>query len=103
MFTGTEDNSISLSDAQPMTKQFQTLFPGWVKGTYVSMASLNSLLAQSNVVGARVYFAMTPLLTLTTVMVGVDCNGNDLTNGVILDKGVTCPPNCATSSPLTNF
>jgi hypothetical protein len=37
---------------------------------------------------------------LTIVVVGVDSNGNDLANGVLLDKTDDCPSICPINSPL---
>lgn len=100
MFTGNEDNTITLSEGTALTHRFQLLFPGLIKATYVSKASLQALLAQDGIVGARIYFGLTSDLKMTHVMVGVDANELDKTDGVILDKGTACPPSCSTNIVL---
>ena len=100
MFTGNEDNEITLQEGIDLTKQYQQLLPGWIKGVYISKSSLETLLGQTDAVGARIYFSMTVDLKMTAVVVAVKANGDDLSAGVILDKGAPCPPACAVSSPF---
>jgi hypothetical protein len=100
MFTGNEDNEITLQEGVDLTKQYQQLLPGSVKGVYISKSSLETILAQTDAVGVRIYFSMTASLAMTAVLVAVKANGNDLSAGVILDKGITCPPVCDVNSPF---
>jgi CobQ-like glutamine amidotransferase family enzyme len=76
--------------------------PQYQGNTISGMIDANAyqiLLAQPSCVGVRTYFALDQG-ALTIVVVGVDNNGNDMTEGIILDGALGCPPNCPTNSPL---
>lgn len=100
MFTGNEDNEITLQEGIDLTKRYQQLFPGGIKGVYISKSSLETLLGQTDAVGVRIYFALTANLKLTSVIVAVKADGSDISAGVILDKGSPCPPSCDINSPF---
>lgn len=100
MFTGNENNQITLQAGIDLTTKYQQLFPGWIKGTYISQSSFESLLGQSNAVGARIYFGLTADLKMTSVIVAVNADGEDLSAGIILDQGSPCPPACDSNSPF---
>jgi hypothetical protein len=100
MFTGNEDYEITLQEGVDLTKRYQSLFAGGVKGVYISQSSLQDLLGQSTAVGVRIYFGLTSGLKMTCVLVAVNSNGEDLSAGIIVDQGSPCPPGCDPNSPL---
>jgi hypothetical protein len=46
------------------------------------------------------YYALDENGKQQLIIVGVDSNENDLYQGVIADRSISCPPNCPTNSPL---
>ncbi|CAM4142600.1 MULTISPECIES: hypothetical protein [Flavobacterium] len=94
-------SEISLSDAVELTKQFQNKFPKEIKASFVGVNSLNLILKQEGCVGIRVYNGYdVDLERFAPVLVGVNAEGNDMTDGVILDKMNPCPQYCDPESPL---
>jgi len=100
-FTGNEDHSISLSDAAAMTKSYRnSAGSGAIIGAYYGKAAINTILAQTGCVGIRIYYAIDSSGTKQMVIVGVDSSENDLCNGSLADRGLTCPSRCSSSNPL---
>jgi len=100
-FTGEEDHSISLGDAAQLTKNYRTSAgAGAVLGGYFSKAALEGILSQDGNVGIRVYFAQIASGTKTIVLVGVNEDGEDLTEGEIAEHPIACPPYCPVASEL---
>ena len=107
MFTGNEDHSITLAEGAALTGKFrQILMPllGGKKGEYFSQSAINSLLDQEGAVGIRIYLGLSddliPIPRL--VIVAVNAQGNDLTTGLIVEKGALCPPVCSVNNPLNS-
>ncbi len=105
MFTGQENHDISLADAAKLTKKYRdTLmgFLGGIKGEYFGGEAIQSVLAQNDVVGIRIYYGLSAdLIPLPQmVIVGVNAAGNDVTAGVVLEHGYTCPPKCGIANVL---
>ena len=104
-FTGNEIHDISLQDAADLTKNYRNQFSteeNYINGEYFGKSALQSLLNQTNCVGARMYYGLKADQTQCLVIVGVDDSGNDLVNGIILDLGVPCPSSCSTSNDLNS-
>jgi hypothetical protein len=105
MFTGTEKHDIPLPDAAVLTKNYRDQFgPGvnYIKAEYFSQESINSILAQANCIGLRIYYGLDDNGIQRLVVVGVTADQNDMTSGVILENGVPCPQYCSTSNPLNS-
>ena len=102
VFTGNENHDITLNEAAEMTANYRNANPGEVKGHYFGSAAIESVLSQTGCVGFRIYFAITNEGAKQLVIVGVDANGNDITNGVILDRGMPCPPDCGNANVLNS-
>jgi hypothetical protein len=92
---------INLNDAIQLTHAFQNApqYQGNTVACMIDSAAYQQLLAQPGCVNVRTYFALNQGI-LTIVVVGVDINGNDMTNGILLDGAYGCPPNCHNNSPL---
>ena len=58
------------------------------------------LLQQPGCTALRIYRARSADGAATVVLVGVDGNGNDMTQGVLLQEWLPCPPFCGTSNEL---
>lgn len=91
--------------ASNLTKNFHGQYPvslNFIKGKYFGKTALQSLLNQTNCVGARMYYGLKADQTQCLVFVGVDSNGNDLVNGEIMENGILSPTNCSNSNSLNS-
>lgn len=97
----TNSHIIPLSQAAQMTHAYQNAsqYQGNTISGMIDASAYQLLLAQPGCVGVRTYFALDQGV-LTIVVVGVDSNENDMTNGIILDGASLCPPKCPVNSPL---
>lgn len=102
-FTGNENHDIPLSTASQWTKNYREANPsGAVKGHFYGKAAIQAILAQSNCVGVRIYYALDDTGAKKLVLTGVDANENDLYNGVLVERGLDCPPYSGTANPLNS-
>ncbi|MEI6595854.1 MAG: hypothetical protein WCO28_09830, partial [Bacteroidota bacterium] len=105
MFTGNENQQISLTAASALTANYRSnqIGIGFILGQYFSKDSLNSVLNQETCVGVRIYYGLNAdNTTPELVVVGVDANENDLANGIVLDNGALCPPRCGLTNSLNS-
>ncbi len=95
-------HEITLTEAVTMTHDFQNdaTFSGMTVSCGYDASVFEDLLAQGGATGIRIYFAKNSAGTLTTVLVATDEAGNDLTEGLLMDKSILCPYNCPADSPL---
>lgn len=104
-YTGNEEHNISLQDASELTKNYRNQFgeeTSYIKGEYFGKTALQSLLNQTDCVGARVYYALKSSGTPCLVIVGVDGDGNDITTGEIMEYGRLCPSECSQDNNLNS-
>lgn len=100
-YTGNEPHSISLSDAAAMTKAFRdSISSGQIIAHYFGKSAIAAILNQTNCVGIRIYYALSTTAVKQLVVTGVDANGNDLYNGLLAERSLTCPIDCSTANPL---
>lgn len=94
-------NIINLPTAISQTHDYQNdaRFQGLTKSVRIEASDYQVLLNQAGVVAVRTYFAIDNGI-LTTVVVGVDSTGEDITQGVILGDALPCPFICPINSPL---
>ncbi|MBA4313144.1 MAG: hypothetical protein C0417_11005 [Chlorobiaceae bacterium] len=93
---------ISLKDGSRMTHAFrEQAGPDAIKGSLFWKEYIQKLLDQPDCVAMRYYYAIEDGKN-TLVLVGVNSDGNDITNGTILEVGLPCPPFCSTQNPLTS-
>lgn len=89
VFTGLEDHTISLDEAGTLTRNYRMAAGrGAVKGRYFSRVAIEQLLMQEDVVGMRYYYAEDPQGHPQMVIVGVDAQGQDLTEGFVFGNGL---------------
>lgn len=92
---------ISLQEAQDYTKTFQADFPNDLKSFFVGINKLHLILEQPDCIGVRIYNGYSAKDNVKNlVLVGVGRDGEDVTEGVILERLVICPRFCPKSSPL---
>jgi len=100
--TGHEVQSISLSDAVTLTRNFRISSPSTtVYGEYFSKDAIQGMLAQTAAVGIRVYYGRKSDGTPVLVLVAVNANGQDMSAGLLTEDGLPCPPICDTTKTLS--
>lgn len=84
---------ITLAEATELTQAYQNseIGKGQTISADVSKTDLDLILNQQNCVGLRIYNAMEKDNTINFVLIGIDENGDDITNGVILNHLQTTP------------
>lgn len=93
---------ISLDEAKQMTHAYQNApqFQGLTVASMIDKEAYQLVIDQPNCVNIRTYFGLNSEEKLTIVIVGVDANGEDMTDGVLLNRALLCPENCPQISPL---
>jgi hypothetical protein len=100
-FTGNEEHTITLATASAMTKNYRdTVSATATIAHYFGKSDLQDLLNQQGCVGMRIYYGIDGDGKKQLVLVGVDSSENDLYNGILLDRSVTCPDYCSSANPL---
>ena len=102
MFTGAEGEQISLATGSQWTANYRAANPGAVRAHFYGSTILQDIINQANCVGIRFYYAIDDLGAKQLVLVGVDQNGNDLTAGIVADRGAPCPTNCDSGGSTLN-
>ncbi|MEO6302855.1 MAG: hypothetical protein ABIP51_06760 [Bacteroidia bacterium] len=103
-FTGHEDHHVTLAEATAWTATFRSGQSGtYTKGHFYGKDAINAILDQSGCVGIRIYYAIDAKGAKQLILVGADANENDLYNGVLAERGVSCPPICGTGNPLNGL
>lgn len=104
MTTGNQNSAgavITLEEAIEFTHAYQEEYPNSSKAYLVNVDKLNLITAQEDCVSVRIYNGYdTETNTTNLVLVGVNDQGEDLTDGIIIEKTLPCPPYCPTRSPL---
>ncbi|MHC5310945.1 hypothetical protein ACYSNM_12945 [Myroides sp. LJL116] len=94
---------ITLEKAIKYVSLFQEKNPEAIKSYFVGVEKLQELLKQDNCIGMRIYPGINEQTDKTNlVLVGVDTRGNDISEGVILEELIICPPFCSVENSLLN-
>ena len=102
-FTGNEGSIITLAEGSTMTAEFRaTISIGDTIGMAVGKNLLAAIIDQKDCMGVRMYYALDDNGKNQLVLVGVDSNGNDMTNGVIVDRLLACPVVCSIKNELNS-
>ena len=102
-FTGNEGAIITLAEGSQMTANYRaTINVGETIGHAVGKNLVNAILNQTGCMGIRLYYAMNNKGEKQLVLVGIDANGDDLSQGVIVDKVPNCPPICGKTNSLNS-
>jgi len=90
---------ITLQEAQGYVAEFAKQFPNEVKSFFVGTNLVESILAQEECIGLRVYNGYDDAEgRMNIVFIGVDIDENDMKTGIIVDRCAVCPPVCPTIS-----
>jgi len=99
-FDPNADNLIQLSDASVFTSNYRTKFPNTVTANAYGKKQMQDLLDQADCEGFRIYNGLSNDGDQVLVIVGVDKSGNDLYEGILIDRSQPCPSVCSTDNPL---
>lgn len=92
---------ISLDEAINFTHSYQNENPDAIKAFLVDVNQLNLITQQDGCVQIRIYKGYdTTTKTNNLVLVGVNEQGDDMTDGVILERLLPCPPRCSSVKVL---
>lgn len=100
-FDGTEGASISRTDAGTMTANYRTKNPGDTKGHFIGKEILESILAQTDCQGIRIYYGIDGEDAKQLIIAGADSNEDDILD-LIADYMVPCPSRCGTNNVLNS-
>ena len=102
---------VTLTQAAEWTKNYRT-FPvaqlgsiiNPIKAEMFDADAVEAVLDQTGCKSIRMYYGIkkTPLPEFCLIIVGVDANGDDMVNGIILDISKSCPPHCSSSNALNS-
>jgi hypothetical protein len=97
------DHKITLVEAIALTRRFrETASPNSERGGMFHRAALDELLRQPGCAGVRLYHGRNPDGSAALLLVGVDEQGNDMTDGTILERQYPCPPYCGDPDGLNS-
>jgi hypothetical protein len=89
------DHKITLAEAIGLTRRFrETASPTTERGGMFHRASVDELLRQPGCAGLRLYPGRNADGSAAIVLVAVNEQGNDMTDGIILERQYPCPPFC---------
>jgi len=71
-----------------------------LKGGMFLRKDLDDLLAQPGCSGLRFYYGQDKSGASSLILVGVDADGNDMEDGVLMDVHYPCPPVCGDANSL---
>lgn len=94
---------IDLTDASKLTANYRLNSPGQTLGHAFGRRQMLDLLNQNNCEGFRIYYGLNETGEKQLVITGIDINGNDLYEGLLLDRSQICPSVCSSSNPLNTI
>jgi hypothetical protein len=100
-FTGNENHGITLSQAAAMTKNYRdTISTGQIIAHYFGGEAIQTIIDQSGCVGIRIYYGLNDEGVKQLIICGVNADGNDLYEGSLAERSLTCPLDCSSANPL---
>ncbi|MDF1504055.1 hypothetical protein [Roseisolibacter sp. H3M3-2] len=97
------DHKISKDEAKAKTKKYKEKKPK-KEDRFPTVAyhaeAYRRILDQPGCVGIRTYPGEDEDGTLTTILVGVDADGNDMVEGALMQNPFFCPPECSDGNEL---
>ena len=88
------DHHISLAQAQVMTQRYQGKFPSAKTAGAFHGDQVDALLRQPGCVALRIYYGLNDQMENALILVGVNGDDQDMTDGDILEVCLPCPPFC---------
>jgi hypothetical protein len=97
-----QDHQISLTDAKRYIENYsKNPTVPTIKGGFFWRAIFDKILEQPGCVGITIYYAKTDEGEPTFVIIGVNDQEKEITEGIIGQVVLPCPPYCTTESILT--
>jgi len=96
------DHHIALEDAARMTRRYRLRVRDREKGGAFHGDQVRELLEQPGCVALRYYHALDEAKQYAMVLVGVNPVGADMTDGILLEFHVPCPPFCGEPDGLNS-
>lgn len=93
-FPPAKDHKISLEQATATTRRHQASNPNAIRAGMFPRSCFEALMKQPGCEGIRIYYGRDEKSQPSLVMVGVDSDGNDMTDGDLIDNNFPCPPFC---------
>lgn len=95
---------ITLAEAKKNVSAFRAKYPREVKAFFIGKTNVKLILDQLDCIGIRIYNGYdSEANCLNLVLVGVDSEGKDMTDGIIMDQMKPCPSHCDNTSSLMNI
>ena len=98
-FNGTEGGPITIDEAKKLVTTYRSKCPNSVNSVFIGKEHIAALLSRSGSMGIRVYFGTDGNNNNTIAMVSATENQDD-DLGLIINKGMPCPPTCPSVNPL---
>jgi len=89
---------ISKDDGKTMIDAYQNNYPSNKKAYLYDATLIQSILDQEDVTGLRIYNGERSNGDTCVILVGTNNDGDDLTDGVIVERGKPCPNVCPNNS-----
>jgi hypothetical protein len=98
------DNQITLNEASLLTSKYRNNHAGgdYIKGECFTASDLQQVLSQSGCESIRIYYGADETGKGSLVITGVDENGNNLFQGILLGNAHRCPAECSSANPLNS-
>jgi hypothetical protein len=96
------DHRITLEAAARMTRRYRTAAPTGEKAGAFHADQVRALMAQDGCLALRYYHGMHEDGRPAIILVGMDPEGADMTDGVLLEKHYPCPPLCSELNVLNS-
>ncbi len=102
-FNGDEGSVVTLAEASGWTANYRrTVREGEIIAQFVGREKLLEILDQEGCMGIRLYYGIGDDGKKNIVAVGAAADENDMTEGVILERFLPCPPRCSGRNPLNS-
>jgi len=102
-FDGKEGEEITLESASSWTENYRNqMVSGDLKGHFFGKDHFNAILEQTDCVGIRIYNGMDDNGKPVLILVGAKVNEDDLVDGIIVDRAISCPDKCGRANDLNS-
>lgn len=102
-FIGNEGKEVTLAEASAWTANYRETIPmGDTLAHFVGKNQLMKILNQPGCVGVRHYYGIDEVGAKVLIAVGVTSDENDMTEGIIIERMIACPPRCSTRNSLNS-
>lgn len=101
-YTGEESEQVTLDEASKWTANYRrSIKKGGIISHYFGKDNINAILAQKECVGINIYHGIENGKA-NLILVGTNVNEQDMEKGIIVERGLPCPPRCRESNRLNS-